>query len=68
MSNQCGQKKKGKCLREDSLNVTEIFVAALDGQDRLNRAYDIVLRAAHRAEEKKVARESGTSEQTNDSE
>jgi len=50
-SNQSSRKTGGKCRGDAPLEVKIVFIAALDAQNRLHRAYEVILYAAERAEQ-----------------
>jgi hypothetical protein len=48
-SNQSSRKTRGKCRWDAPLEVKIVFIAAFDAQNHLNRAYEVILYAAERA-------------------
>ena len=50
-SNQSGRKTGGKCRGGVPLEIRVISIAAFDAQDRLHRAYEVILYASERAEQ-----------------
>lgn len=50
-SNQSGRKTRGKCRGDEPPEIRTASIAAFDVQDRLHRAYEVILHAAERAEQ-----------------
>jgi len=50
-SNRNGRKTGGKCRGGVPLEIRVISIAAFDAQDRLHRAYEVILYASERAEQ-----------------
>jgi len=50
-SNQSSRKTRRKCRGCAPLEIKIVSIAALDAQDRLHRAYEVILYASERAEQ-----------------
>ena len=60
--NRSVQEARGKRRGDESPEIIIVSAAAPDAQDRLRRAYELILRAAERAEQKRCTEVTGIRE------